>query len=392
MSLFIRALTFVSVLFSFASAAQASDRLVLESVDGDRVVIVTDGKTLEPHPAKQGEELHFWDVIQTSKRAAAKVRFPDGSLLVIGRDTKFTIQPKNEGTQFNQLDWGQVRAQVVPDENAKNADPKAPKPKPRFIIRTRTAVMGVRGTDFVAGFDPSSAQSSLHTIEGSVDIAANESQVMAWQGTPVNAGQSASMDTVSSEPAVAQFQPQEYKAQMETAQPELSKVPDRPPSTEGAPPASASSTADARLSLLSFRVGALSILQDAKIQYTNVALSWNPVMRLFSIFSIRGHAGGTRIKNGLTGNQFPVVKAGLLADIELPLSLHAEVGAGQMAFITDAEGTLSATCFIGNIAWRFAPDKWLDAIYAGATMLKSDDSGDTSHMPFEASAGVGLRF
>jgi hypothetical protein len=385
-------LTLLLALILTSRPTFASNKLTLESLEGDQAVIVTDGKTLEPHPAAQGEELHFWDVIQTSKRAAAKIRYPDGSLLAVGRDTKFTIQPKDEGTQYNRLDWGQVRAQVVPDGIAKSSDLNAKTP-PRFIIRTRTAVMGVRGTDFVAGFDPGSAASSLHTIEGSVDIGSSESAVMAWKGTPVNAGQTASMDSLSASPTVAAFKPEEYKAQMQSAQPELSKIPDRAES------ATTSSTLippkpgeESWLSLLSFRVGSVSILQNAKLQYTNIGLSWNPVARVLGILSIRGHAGGTRIKNASTGNQFPVVKLGVLADFDLPLALHAELGGGQMIWVTDTIGTQKAFVIMGNVVWRFAPDKWLDSIYAGGTRLMSSDGGDDSNLPFEVAAGVGMRF
>src|SRR4051812_28801682 len=116
-----------------APAAHASDRLTLESVDGDQVVVIVDGRTGQSRPAKKGEELHYWDVIQTSRRAAAKIRYGDGSLVLVGRDTKFTLQPKEEGTQYNSLEWGQVRAQVEKTRAA--PDPKA---KPRFVIRTKS--------------------------------------------------------------------------------------------------------------------------------------------------------------------------------------------------------------------------------------------------------------
>jgi ferric-dicitrate binding protein FerR (iron transport regulator) len=343
------------------TAAQAADDLILESVEGDRVVIVTDGKTLEPRQGKAGDRLSFWDVIQTSKRAAAKVRYPDGSLLVVGRDTKFTIQPKSEGTQYNQLDWGQVRAQVTPEKEAK-AEAKAK--KPRFVIRTKTAVMGVRGTDFVAGFDAASSQLSLHTLEGAVDVASSESQLMAWQGTQVNAGQALTWGESAEVPATSAFKPAELKQRIQAEQPELGTVPDRPAGDEPAEDASKPTTPtpspspspkppepepESRLSLLSFRIGALSILQASKIRYTNATVSWNPVVRVISQLSIRGHLGGTRLKNAETGQSFPVAKIGVLLAADLFAGIHLEAGLGQVTWDTDTQGKLTEKCAMANV-------------------------------------------
>jgi hypothetical protein len=388
--------------------AHASDHYFVEELEGDRVVLVTDGKTLTPHPAKQGEELHVWDVIRTTKRSAAKLRYPDGSVVLVGRDTKFAIQPKGQGeTQYNQLDWGQVRAQVTPEKPDPKAKPGTEiKKPPRFVIRTKTAVMGVRGTDFVAGFDPGTAQSSLHTITGTVDIASDESRVMSWQGTPVSASHSASVDTGSSSPSVQPFKAEEYKQQIQADQPELVKPADLPSGQAPPPPDPAAAAAMAatlahspeapegeepRLSLLSFRVGSLSIVQDSKLAFTSLGLSWNPVVRVWSIFAVRGHAGVSRIKNADTGEKFNIAKLALLADVEIPFNLHVEAGGGQERWMTDSQGTQTAACLLGNLVWRFAPGKWLDSIYVGAAKYLVSDDGDGG-APVEVQAGVGLRF
>lgn len=388
-----------------APLAQASDTLTVESVDGDGAVLIFSGTDLQVHPAKKGEQLHYWDVVQTSRLAAAHLRYPDGSVVVVGRDTKFTFQPKLEGTQYNQLDWGQVRAQV---EKSKNADAKAP---PRFVIRTKTATMGVRGTDFVAGYDAGTAESSLHTIEGEVHIASDESKIMAWQGTPVSAGHGAAVGVASTQVAVSDFAPQAYKQQIQTAQPELVALADRPstdserkpaetePGEASAPPSTTQasinelkSDEEPGLSLLAFRVGAESLLQFSKVQYTTAELSWNPAIRLFGPISLRGNLGGILLKDADTGKSFPLIRAGALLDVDLFAAIHLEAGAGRQTLQTDTQmGTFSFPYLMGNVAWHFAPGKWIDTIYVGASQMFNLPGGSQG-VPIECSAGIGLRF
>src|SRR5690606_13003721 len=56
---------------------------------------------------------------------------------------------------------GKMRSQIVPDNT--NND--------KYIIRTRTAAMGVRGTDFQSTFNPENRATSLVTFKGQVAMA-----------------------------------------------------------------------------------------------------------------------------------------------------------------------------------------------------------------------------
>jgi hypothetical protein len=397
----------------WASPAAEARTLSVDAVFGDGVVLIytetPDG--IQPRPARKGDSLQDWDVIQTSRQAAVRIRYPDGSLVVVGRDTKFTVQPDQEGTRFNQLDWGQVRAQV---EKESGRDPKAP---PRFLIRTKAATMGVRGTDFVAGYDAMTGQAELHTIEGSVMIGEKEADVMSWKGMPVTAGHEINVGAGGNGAwAASDFSPEQYKDKIKGEQPELAALADRPgaggeerqpASLQEQPGAMPTSTAsplvpatapaehqESALQLMRFRLGAVSILQSnsasSGIQYTTFAPSWNPSLRMFGDFSVVGHAGGYLVKDGSTGASVPVGKGGGFVDWGGLGQIHLEAGGGLEGLKTDTEGTFVTAFVGGNVVWDFAHSKWIDTLYAGMSTLTVGSYGTGT--PMEAYAGIGLHF
>ena len=360
-----------SLIYSLLPALAVADGAVLESVDGDRTVVVyTAGR---PRMAQAGDKIQNWDVVQTSKLSAAKLRYPDHSLVVVGRDTKFEVLPNSNGTQYNQLDWGQVRAQVEKTKGAPQSE------RPRFTIRTKTATMGVRGTDFVAGFDAGTGQSSLHTIEGTVDIARSESQVMSWQGVPVSAGQQVNLGDGLAPPAVGQFSPATYEQEVKASHPELVAMADVRGSAAEADVATdavkapaemsrsevkqlaAAPSGESALQLLSFRVGGVSLMADGQIFYTTGGLAWNPRIRIGRGDSIELLAGGYLLKNGLTSNTFPALKGCALGHFALAGPLHVEGGGGVEAWLTDSNG-----------AW-IAPSRW--ATWSGSFKVSSGWTG-----------------
>ena len=77
--------------------------------------------------------------------------------------------------------------------NVAKAPPTAPPssapaaaPPLKFFIKTNAAVMGVRGTEFVVDHDDK-AGSEVHTLDGTVDVAANEEDLSAGRGRRVEA-------------------------------------------------------------------------------------------------------------------------------------------------------------------------------------------------------------
>lgn len=84
--------------------------------------------------------------------------------------------------QPNALHSGQARGSIV------KLKLKEQQSKPRFLIRTKAAVMGVRGTEFVIAVDSTGMTTQVHTLEGMVDVAANETALMSGSGVSVPSG------------------------------------------------------------------------------------------------------------------------------------------------------------------------------------------------------------
>jgi hypothetical protein len=87
---------------------------------------------------------------------------------------------ETDGTQWNRLKNGMVRGLIT--------KPPIPLSKAKFLIRTRAAILGVRGTDFVMTLDPVTNAAQVHTLEGSVEVALNEEALLRGKGTVVGEG------------------------------------------------------------------------------------------------------------------------------------------------------------------------------------------------------------
>jgi hypothetical protein len=116
---------------------------------------------LEAVQLKKGAKVKEDTSLLSAKGAFAIVRLNDKSKLILGPNSKLVVQfPKNAGTGIVTLLKGKVRSKVP--KNKKNAI--------KQIIQTRSAALGVRGTEFQATFNPTSAMTSLVTYKGKVAL------------------------------------------------------------------------------------------------------------------------------------------------------------------------------------------------------------------------------
>ena len=130
-------------------------------------------------------------VLQTAEKSFAKLLFIDKSTMVLGPNSQMVINsfPKKEAGIIT-LVKGQIRSQVTKDYM--EMDDKS---KSKLYIKTKTAAMGIRGTDFQVNFNPENHNTSLITYEGKVAMASIE------KNAPV-VDRSALERTVSSDKAV----------------------------------------------------------------------------------------------------------------------------------------------------------------------------------------------
>lgn len=158
----------ITMIFSLAAAAPswAQDANgVMMVVKGD--IKVTSGKDGKTEGAKVGRKVFAGDSITAGPDSRAKVVMSDRNILNVSPDSKIVIEKyatDAKGDSKNveiKVEYGKVRAQI---EQKYDGD------KSKFNIKTPTAVAGVRGTDFITGFNRTTRQTSVITFSGMVAV------------------------------------------------------------------------------------------------------------------------------------------------------------------------------------------------------------------------------
>lgn len=133
--------------------AQAADVVGrLTQVEG-RVDILRSGK-LPAIPVKLNDGVQVGDIIRTKSTSKAQVTFIDNSTITIAPESRVAIEAymfdssKNKRSAVVQLFQG--LAHVAVSKIFKAAEPD-------FVVKTKTAIMGVRGTDFGVRLYPNSS-------------------------------------------------------------------------------------------------------------------------------------------------------------------------------------------------------------------------------------------
>lgn len=137
---------------------------------GNATVILLKGKALVT-TGGQAKELSLKDVVpqgasvKTEARSFVKLAFQDNSQINVGPDSQLKIEatPANQPGVVNLLS-GQIRAQVTKDLLKVDTNEK----KDKLFVKTKTAAMGIRGTDFQTIYNPANQNTSLVTFEGNV--------------------------------------------------------------------------------------------------------------------------------------------------------------------------------------------------------------------------------
>lgn len=160
-----RAIAFVLFVFLFSNSSFAAKKVVatVELVKG-KVTQLAPG-ALKASVVQMGDKLREDTSLVTSQNSLVKLSFASGSTMVLAKEGKIVIRetPKTaKGKEFITLLNGKVRAAVkkslgVPQSNAS-----------KLIIKTRTAAVGVRGTEFITVYNAENQVTSLVTLEGEV--------------------------------------------------------------------------------------------------------------------------------------------------------------------------------------------------------------------------------
>ena len=112
---------------------------------------------------KQGMWIREGSMIKTEPRSFVRLGFVDKSTMNVGPSSQMKIEKfnKNEASVINVLS-GKIRSQVSKDYL--NID----KDKSKMFVKSKSAVMGIRGTDFIFSTHPKTGASTAVLFEGSV--------------------------------------------------------------------------------------------------------------------------------------------------------------------------------------------------------------------------------
>lgn len=150
---------FISILFSFQSvmAVPRPDVAVVEKVRGTATLLVPG--SLLARKISEGDKLKEDSSIVTGRGSFIRVRFIDNSILSLGPESKAVIiQVDQKAPSVVSLLKGKMRASVQPNAEGKE----------KFYVKTRTAAMGVRGTEFQSIYNPENKITNLLTFSGEV--------------------------------------------------------------------------------------------------------------------------------------------------------------------------------------------------------------------------------
>jgi hypothetical protein len=115
--------------------------------------------------AKTGDRVENGVIVRTLPGAKAKVLYPNGDQFYVGPGTAYRIEwkpKKSDGIAQVELMYGRMRG-VISKEG----------PRKKLQIRTKSATMGVRGTDFFIADTGPDGETEVSVIRGSVEVRPN---------------------------------------------------------------------------------------------------------------------------------------------------------------------------------------------------------------------------
>lgn len=186
------------------------------------------------HQLKDEATLFPGDVLDTDGHPKAVVRFQDGAELELSEKTRLRLVASDAARFTVELTHGRVRGRFkkIKEEVKK----KSKDSKPRFILRTKAAVLGVRGTEFVASA-LANADAQFHTLEGTVEVAKSSEALLAGEAAQVPAGQFVAASEATGVTAPQTFDIAQFESSLDQAfepGPAPTEVP-APPASAGAP-------------------------------------------------------------------------------------------------------------------------------------------------------------
>lgn len=147
--------------FAFAGEQKVAKAIITR---GNVKAHLPDGSTIK---VKKGTWLDEGTKVVTAPKSFVKFLFTDKSQMNLGPNSELEIA-KFDGKKAGIINLmkGSLRSKVT-----KNYLEKEKQAKSKLFIKTKSAAMGVRGTDFMVHFDPRNQFTNLDVISGAVAMA-----------------------------------------------------------------------------------------------------------------------------------------------------------------------------------------------------------------------------
>ena len=154
-------LILISIVFFFGTQAMSADCGKFKVVKGD--VSYKQKSKKKFRKAKINKTICQGDTVKTAANSRAKVVMADQNEINISPETELLIEVYKKGQKavLNVIN-GKVRSNV----KQKYKDSK----QSHYRVKTKSAVAGVRGTEFMASYNSSTNQSKVVTFEGEVNV------------------------------------------------------------------------------------------------------------------------------------------------------------------------------------------------------------------------------
>ncbi|HPI40165.1 MAG TPA: FecR family protein [Pseudobdellovibrionaceae bacterium] len=195
----------LSIFFSGAVAFAEEMYGLLMVVKGDVKILKTDQSVT---PAKVGGKILPKDSIVTGADSRAKIVMSDRNVINVSPDTKMEISKYVNDSKSGlkdveiKLDQGKVRNNVEQSYDGE---------KSKFIMKTPTAVAGVRGTQFVTSFNAKTNVSSVVAIRGQVTFTSMANGKPVGSPVVVSKGEGVSAESGAPAPQPAPVSAKEMK-------------------------------------------------------------------------------------------------------------------------------------------------------------------------------------
>lgn len=400
----------------------------VESIEGAKSALLQKG--VELREAGVGEVIQPGEHIRTDAQTKVIVVYADGSHLTVQPNTDLEIQGISaDQVQGNQLHSGTVVGAVKKKVEAPGASQPS---KIKFMIRTKVAVMGVRGTEFVAAFDAAKSVSQFNTLEGLVDVASNPTSLLSGGGTPVGPSQfvqateagvgqlqsfnrtefleglkggvgssGSALGSSTSSPlftAVSAVGQSSGPSSSTTHSSAPTSVPPAPRLPEASKPPQSPEQLKEKLAAverekpkmhpLAFSLGvffANSKRLNINDGFKAVSIAWTPSFPLpFANFLVlRGHVGGSLFQNGSLNNKFLIREIQGFLSFQLLNPLFVEAGWGRQVWATE---DVSGHIFSANAGLILSQNGVWNRLFVGVSRFTADSESA------QLRAGVGIQF